>query len=569
MMPEDRAKITSNEYMDLLIQYNGNMEIIAQYQDLSVQIMNPSFAVVYLPVWEIPNRLYSEFGYASLPLCYALMQDLSLEASGITKLRGISALNLRGKGVLIGMVDTGIDYTNPVFQNEDGTTRIVSIWDQSIESEDGYPDMDYPAYFGTEYTREQINEAIKSPNPLEVVPSMDTNGHGTKLAGIAAGSEDRENDFTGIATDSELIVVKLKQAKQNIMDYFSIPTGVPCYQENDMIWGIQYLVEVARKLQRPLAICIGVGTSQGAHDDSGFLNTEVSLVADFPGVALSVAGGNEGNARRHFYSALDPDTSVSVELNVGENESGFTMELWGDPPMLYTLDILSPNGEYIPAITERLEESRRIRFVFEQTIITIRYIMIEQITGKQVILLNFQSPTAGTWKFQVYGRGDLRGAFHIWLPAGDFITRDTYFTEANSYTTLTSPANSIVPISMVAYNSNSGTLYSDSGKGFSTSNIINPDLAAPGVNLMCPGFNHEFTTMTGTSAASAHMVGITAMVLEWGVVNNNYPNIDTLGIKKMLIRGAQRNRLLQYPNRAWGYGIVDIYNAYNIFRTDT
>ena len=568
MMPGDKAKISSNDYMDLIIKYNGNMELLKQYEKYSVQIMNPTFAVIYLPVSEIKSDLLIQWGYSAIPKCYALTDDLSLEASGIKKLRATPALNLRGKGVLIGMIDTGIDYTNPIFQYKDGTTRIAAIWDQTIDTETQYPEMIYPSFFGTEYKQEQINNALKNPDPFKIVPTKDENGHGTALAGIAAGSENKENDFSGVVPDAELVVVKLKQCKKNIRDYYSIPANVTCYQETDIIWGFQYLIDTARILKRPLAVCIGLGTSQGAHDDSGPLNLDVTIGGDFPGVAVTVAGGNEGNARRHFYSALDPDGSVSVELNVGADEAGFTMELWGDPPMIYTLDILSPNGEYIPAISKSLEESRTIRFVFEETVIHLNYIMIEADTGKQVILLNFTKPTQGTWKFQVYGKSDLKGSFHVWLPSDNFISTNTYFSDSNSYTTLTSPGNCTVPITAVAYNSNSGTLYADSGKGYSTSNILNPDLAAPGVNITCPTLNHGFTTMSGTSVAAAHTAGITAMMLEWGVVNGNNPNLDTIGIRKFLVRGAQRSKQLQYPNRAWGYGTVDIFNAYNIFRAD-
>ena len=568
MMPEDKYKIISNEYMDLFINYHGNTNILKQYEALSVQIMNPTYAVIYLPVSQVSNRLIEEYGFSSIPKCYTLMSEQSLEASGITKLRNVTALNLRGQGVIIGIIDTGIDYTNPVFLKKDGTTKILAIWDQTINSADQYPKVIYPAYYGTEYTSEQINQALKSPDPLQVVPSNDVNGHGTMLAGIAAGSENEENNFSGVVPDAELLVVKLKQAKGNLTDFYFIPSNIPCYQENDIIWAVQYLTDTARRLKRPLAICIGLGTSQGPHNNSGYLNTIVSIDGDFQGIAISIAAGNEGNSRRHFYSALDPSSSVPVELNVGANETGFTMELWGTPPMIYTLDILSPTGEYIPTITERLVESRTIRFIFESTVINVDYILIEPDTGKQVIVLRFKNPTQGTWKFQVTGRGDLKGDFHVWLPVGNFISEDTYFIESNPYTTITSPGNTIVPITVVAYNSNTDTLYPNSGKGYSTSNIINPDIAAPGVNIQCPSLNHGFTTLTGTSAAAAHTAGITAMILEWGIVENNYPNLDTIGIKKFLIRGAQRNSRLVYPNRDWGYGIIDVYNAYNIFRTN-
>ncbi|OYO40247.1 hypothetical protein CG709_21495, partial [Lachnotalea glycerini] len=185
-----------------------------------------------------------------------------------------------------------------------------------------------------------------------------------QLAGIAAGSEDVQNNFSGVAPSSDLIIVKLKQAKKIIKDYYYIPNNIDCYQENDIAWAIEYIVNMARNMKRPVAICIGLGTSQGAHDSTGFLNTIVSVAADFPSVCISVSGGNEGRLRRHFYSTIDPTgPPVPVELNVSENESGFTMELWGDPPVIYSLDILSPSGEYIPKIYVSLVQNQEITFI--------------------------------------------------------------------------------------------------------------------------------------------------------------------------------------------------------------
>ncbi len=570
MTPEDRFKIVSNDYMDLIIIYNGDPESLRKFEQYSVQIMNVTYAVIYIPLSQVTPSLMTDYGYNAIPKCYGLTNAQSLEESGVIRQRNVPALNLRGQGVIIGIVDTGIDYTNNVFRRADGTTKILSLWDQTIDSVDQYPQMmEFPPYYGTEYTSAQINQALQSPNPLEIVPTTDEIGHGTKLAGIAAGTDNRENDFSGVAPEADLVVVKLKQAKQNLKDYFSIPPNVPCYQENDLIWGVQYLVETARRLRRPLSICIGVGTSQGAHNNAGNLNNVVTIVGDFPGTCISVSGGNEGNARRHFFSAVDLDAGpIPIELNVAENESGFSLEIWGDPPMVYAVDILSPTGEFVPTISGRLEETRTIRFIFEQTIIYLDYILIEAETGKQVILMRFKNPTPGTWRFQITGRGDLPGAIHAWLPSDDFITQDTYFTRSNPYTTLTSPGNAIVPLTMVAYNQATGSLYLNSGKGYSTSNILNPDLAAPGVNVQSPGPNNTFTTLTGTSAAAAHTAGIGALVLEWGIVRNNYNNLDTVGIKKFLIRGAKRNPQILYPNRDWGYGSIDIFNTFNILRTD-
>jgi subtilisin family serine protease len=531
--------------------------------------MNDTYAVIYLPSTFVTARVFTQYNYSSLPHCYALTSEQSLDASGVTKLSRISPLNFRGEGVIVGIIDTGIDYTNPVFRREDGTTKIISIWDQSIDSVDAYPKVISLAYYGTEYTSEQINQALQSENPLQIVPSIDTNGHGTWMAGIAAGSENEEAGFSGVVPEADLIIVKLKDAKPFYRNFFLIPSETIAYQENDIIWGIQYLVDTARRLHRPIAICISLGTSMGSHNSFGSLGVMTSIVGDFAGVAMSISAGNEGNARRHFYSRLDPKgPPVIVDLNVGEEENGFTMEFWGNPPVIYTLDILSPAGEYIPMIQENLVKNQEINFVFEQTSVNIDFFMVEADTGKQVILFRFKRPSPGTWRFQVYGRGDLDGDFHIWLPSGAFISNNTYFMNASPNTTVTSPGNSNVPITVTSYNSANNTIYPNAGRGFTADNSAKPDLAAPGVNIQCPNLVHGFTTITGTGAATAHATGITAMVLEWSIVENNFPRMDTVGIKKFLIRGARRSTSLDYPNRDWGYGMIDIFNSFSLLRSD-
>lgn len=565
MTVEERFKIISNEYVDFLVEYGGNMRIFDRFPNATFHIMNTRFAIAYVPVGQLTTRTIGQYNYSVLPALYGLNSERSLEASNIIRLRRLPTFNLQGQGVMVGIIDTGIDYTNPIFKRADGTTRISAIWDQTIDSEN------FPAnyFYGTQYLADDINRALSSANPLEIVPTVDEIGHGTMLAGIAAGGEVAENNFSGVVPGSDLVVVKLKQAKIPLRNFFIIPDGVPCYQENDIMWAVQYVIEVARNLQRPISICIGLGSSQGSHDGRGALSSLLSVGANFPGVVVSVAAGNEGNARRHFYAEIDQEIGFStVELNVGENEAGFTMELWGSAPNTYSIDILSPAGEYIPRIPESLKVNREIAFVFEKTTITVDYQMVESSTGDQLIMLRFRDPTPGIWRFQVYGRGDLLSTFHIWLPMGNFISETTYFVQSDPYTTITSPGNSILPITTTAYNPDNNNLYQRASRGYSRTNVIKPEIGAPGVNVVVPTKEQGFANMSGTSIAAAHMTGVAAMVLEWGIVRGNYPQIDTVEVKKFIIRGARQNPGISYPNRDWGYGMIDIYNVFDILRTE-
>ncbi|MDF2544809.1 MAG: hypothetical protein K0S47_4527 [Herbinix sp.] len=578
MTEEEKYKIISNEYADLIIEYDRNERLLEQFKGNTVQVMNNRFAIVYIPTATITGRSMSLFGYSAIPSCYGLLGTASFNASGITRMRNLPNFNLLGQGTLIGFVDTGIDYTNPIFRKQDGTTRIISIWDQTIDSVDRFPGgSEYgegilygePTYYGTEYVKEQIDVALSSQDPYSIVPSKDEIGHGTMLAGIAAGNPSEAQDFRGVAPEAEMVVVKLKQAKQILMNYFSIPNDVPCYQENDIMWGVQYLTRIARRLNRPMAICIGLGSSQGNHDGRGSLASMLSIAADFPGICITVAAGNEGNTRRHFYSNIDPAIGFkSVELYVSEKDKGFAMEIWGTSPGAYSIDILSPSGEQIQKIEPGLLVNREISFVFEETIILIDYQLAEVQTGEQLIILRFRNPTPGVWRFNVYGSGDLPESFHIWLPSGNFISPDTYFIQSNPYTTITSPGNAPIPITVTAYNPDNDVIYQAASRGYSSINVVKPDLAAPGVNLTAPTLEQTFQLFSGTSAAAAHTVGVTALLLEWGILKGNFKGITTVEVKKFLLRGAERNIRIRYPNKDWGYGALDIYNAFNILRFD-
>ncbi|MGF7145815.1 subtilisin family serine protease [Anaerotaenia torta] len=565
MIGEERYRITSEDYMEVIIELNENPRLLEQFPDVVVQSMNDWFAIAYLPASQLLLWTISQYDYSSIPSAFGLTSEISLEASGILRLRRIPVFNLRGEGVLVGIIDTGIDYTNPVFRRSNGTTKIAALWDQTVES-DRYP---AGAQYGTEYLSDDINVALSSQDPLSIVPSTDENGHGTMLAGIAAGTEDEANGFSGVVPDSELVVVKLKPMKQVLREFYIIPPGVPAYQENDIMWGVQYVIDMARRLQKPVAICLALGTSQGAHDGFGGLGTLLYLTGDFPGVAISVSAGNEGTTRRHFFAQVDANTGYStVEMNVAEDEEGFVMELWGRAPNTYSVDILSPGGEYIPRIPEGLYVNREIRFVFERTRIFISYQMIETRTGDQVIMLRFVEPTPGIWRFQVYTRGDLEGSFHIWLPMNGFISENTYFVQPDPYTTIVSPGNTSIPITVTAYNPVNNNLYQRASRGYTRGGAVKPELAAPGVNILAPSLEQGFTSMSGTGAAAAHAAGVAAILLEWGNVRNNYPGINSVEIKQFLIRGANRSPTLIYPNRDWGYGMIDIYNVFDMLRSD-
>ena len=564
MLGQDRDVIIGDEVFDLIIEYRTYPQLITLFDNANLHVMNELYAILYVPINQFNENL-SAVRYSEIPLLYGLTDETSLEASRVLDVRNTAALNLRGEGVIIAIIDTGIDYTNPIFQRPDGTSKILYIWDQTINTGPSPPD----ANFGTIFTREQINQALASNDPLSVVPSMDENGHGTMLAGIAAGNDVEEEGFYGVAPDADLLIVKLRQAKQPARNFFLIPDNVVCFQENHIMWAVQYCNDVARQLNKPLVICLGIGSSQGPHMGRTPLGVMINLIADLPDRAIIVSAGNEGNSGRHYYGVIDPSIgSNTVELNVDESDTGFSMQLWGDTPGIYSIDILSPSGEYIPRIPPALRVNRVISFIFEKTMLYVNYHTIESETGDQLILIRFENASPGIWRFNVYGHGDLATGFHMWLPMGNFISRNTYFIQPNIYTTVLSPGTTSYAITVTSYNPANNNLYVNSSRGYTRDNFVKPEIAAPGVNYLAPTLNRTFQPFSGTSVSAAHTAGVAALMLEWGTVRGNNPGMDSNVLKNFLIRGARRRTNLVYPNRDWGYGILDIFSVFENMRED-
>lgn len=553
-------KIISEEYADLIIDSNA---LDRELDPEDVTYINFRHSILHLPIIGINKCSIGVDTYKSFPSCFTLESLISLEESGVTAIQNNPVFALNGNGVLIGMIDTGIDYQHEAFINN-GKTKITSIWDQTIEDVES---KSLNVKYGTVYNREDINEALSAQNPLEIVPTTDDIGHGTMISGIIAGNESIANGFRGVVTEAELVVVKLKQAKKITREIFAIPENAICYQETDILLGVNYVIDRARELGRPLAICIAVGSSQGAHDGRSALSGYLSYVTDSPGVVVVISGGNQGASRRHYFGEITSGQNFNeFELKVGANEEGFSLEIWQSSPHLLTIEATSPSGDTIESIFPERGVCRRISLIFERTIVYINNIITESETGDQLILVRFEYPTEGIWKFKMTNIDGLASSFNAWLPSGNLISNETYFLNSNPNITLTSPANSFYPITITAYNNLNDSIWLEASRGYTRLDIVKPDLAAPGVNLVCPMLNNQYGTATGTGAAAAHATGIAAMLLESNIVKGSNPFIRGTTIRQILIRGAQREKDLIYPNNIWGYGKINILGTFQVIR---
>ncbi|MBQ2800643.1 MAG: S8 family peptidase [Lachnospiraceae bacterium] len=548
-------------YGDFIFNYSASTSYLEYLQQsYSTNVVNDTYAIIYAPLAQALQMPLNSASYGSFPNYYVPMDTQSMNISGITRLHNQPYIPLKGTGTAVAIIDSGIDYTNEVFRNSDGSSRIAYLWDQTIVSENTPPNLNY----GTEYSKTDIDRALQAENPFDIVPSQDTLGHGTFTAGIAAGSENIQEQFIGAAPDATLIVVKLKPAKKYIHDYYLLPEDALVYQEDDIMTALSYVKYCTQRLGNiPLSICIPLGSNLGAHLGSSPLANYADSLNRQSQVAVSVAGGNEGNAGHHFTATIEPSVgSTEVELKVGEQQLGFTLELWGNSPTTQEVTLQSPSGETQPLFLVPPYSNQTLRFVFVNTIVYVNFILIENQSGGQLIMLRFRNPAPGIWKFIIQNQTPHMVSFHMWLPVTPLTSEDTYFLRSSPYNTITSPGNAQNVITTVAYNHRDDSIYLNSSRGFSPDNTIVPTLAAPGVDIKGPLPGGRFTTRSGTSIAAAHVCGAAALFLEWAIKNDNIPFLNGTGVKNYLIRGSRRPRNIEYPSPEWGYGILDLYNVF-------
>lgn len=526
------------------------------------QTLSDSFILGYVANDDVP-RLADLLGtnyYSSLPYVLGLLDASALESAGISQVQEQSFLGLRGQGVLVGIIDTGIDYTNPVFRYEDGTTRIVSIYDQSRI---GSPPKDF--FIGTEYSREQIDEALRSDFPYEIVPERDEVGHGTFLASVAAGRE--SGTARGAAPDSELVVVKLKSARQYVRRNYLVPeTNENVYESSAVMLGIEYIIKKAKELGRPVAICIGVGTNSGSHDGNTLLEQYIGIISNITGVCICSAAGNESQERHHARTSIGrQNQTATIEINSGQNQSGIYLSILSSASDRISVSLRSPTGEIVGRIPAQGGTSYTTRLLLERSRVTIEYYFPLSISSGQATVIKIENATVGLWTVTLYGDIVLDGTVDAYLPLSSIGYPDVMFTSPDPNYTIAVPGTAYSVITCGAYNDVDNSLYVNSSWGPTRLPMSSPDLVAPGVNVTGI-YPFGEGVMTGTSVAAAITTGACALMLEWGLVEGNAPTLDTFQIKGYLIKGCQRDGSANYPNLQTGYGRLDLFNSFNLMR---
>lgn len=491
-----------------------------------------------------------------------VLQDISPESiDEISSIKVNPYLNLDGTGVLVGMIDSGIDYLNPEFIREDGTSRIEVIWDQTVQVENS----NY--YVGTEFSNNDINKAIQrsrnGENPYDIVPSKDENGHGTKMAGII-GARGYKSEIRGIANNSNYAVVKLipspnfeKQLREN-----GVPV-VPVYNSGEVLSGIEFLNAYALKVRKPIVIFIGVGTTIGAHNANNIISRYLTNISDRRGIVIVAGTGNEGGSEGHYSDIIKyTGEENKIELNIAKEMKYFTMLVWVSRPSKMAINVISPSGEESKYISSQVNKEKMVRYILINTSLRVNYYDPDIYTGNQVIMLRFDNIKKGIWTIRLRGDYVLNCSFHIWLYPSKLLPQGTKFLKPNPYNTLTIPSTAVNVVTVAYYNSNNDTSVAESGRGYNVDGSINPDITTGGVNILTTTPGGNIQAVSGSSVATAIVAGLCSLMLQWGIVDKNDIQMFSTKVRSYLIYGANRKNNDTYPNRENGFGYLNIKNTF-------
>ena len=535
---------------DVIILYSGTLERVSETAE-SVTPLLKNFAIVRIREENI-EKLASleEVIYIEKP------KRLFFEVADGRRVSCIDAVQtprfrLTGKGVLIGVIDSGIEYANADFRQEDGATRIRFLWDQTVE---GTPPEGYR--IGSEFSAEQINEALQQPNRtmrLQKVPSVDSSGHGTAVAGVAAGNgRNSGGRYRGTAPDAELIIVKLGN-----------PGGVGFPRTAELMQAVDYIVQKAEMLQMPVSVNISFGNTYGAHNGTSLPERFLDAAAQIGRTLISVGTGNEGAEAGHTSGFVREGEETSVPLGVQERQGAFSLQIWTDYTDVIGVTIKTPSGERVGPIREVMGTQR---FLTGKTEILLYYGEASPYSGLNEIFLEFlpvdDYVNSGEWNIILVPEQIVTGRFEMWLPASYTLNEGTAFFYPTEELTLTIPSTASRVLTVAAYDADTMSYADFSGRGRKNQNNQKPDLAAPGVNVVSVQGEEGYASFTGTSFAAPFASGGAALLMEWGITEKNDLFLYGEKAKAFLRRGARElPGYDSWPNNQLGYGALCIRDS--------
>lgn len=539
------------DFIEVIARYTSDINaIINEFPNAEVEVLYYGYAIITIHKDEL-ERLYSHPQIESLELPKSLYFEttFNLMTSCILSVQSQDTFDLKGKGVIVGVIDSGIDFTHRDFIDDNGKSRILYIWDQTAE---GTPPAGFKS--GAEYDNEAINLALSNEFPYQVIPIIDTNGHGTAVAGIAAGNGRSSNgENIGVAPEADLIVVKV-----GTRGYRSFA------RTTELMRAIKYVIEKSMMLNKPVAINISFGTNQGAHRGTSVLETFITDISAIWKTVIVIPTGNEGASGHHYQGQLLSNQESSIEFFTSAGLMGFYLTLWKNFADSFTVEIIFPSGETsgIIGVESQLKTVRH-----GNVTLTVIYGQPTHYSDRQEIFFNFTAAertiNAGIWRLVIRSGEIVDGQINIWLPTTEEVTEGTFFSNPSINNTMTIPSTSAKVIAVSGYNDRIGNIAEFSGRGSVNPELPNPDISAPAVGIISTKAGGGYDSFTGTSMAAPFVTGSAALMMQWGIVNNNDPFLYGERVKVFLRLGASRTRNIKYPNQLFGYGRLCLSNTMN------
>ena len=555
---------------ELIVKYHGSLDRLRE-QNIVVEELIGGYAILTVPEALVDTVSDTpEIEYVEKPKRFYYGQTFPARTSCFPPVTMRTPF-LNGRGVLLAVLDSGITWDLEVFRKADGSTRIRYLWDQTVSEETGdvrYGKMPDGFSIGTEYTAEEINAALQMHtwDRYRLIPSRDLSGHGTAVAGIAAGRS-ADGLYTGAAPEAELIVVKLGAPGNN----GGVEEGFP--RTTEILRGVTYALRKARQLNMPLVINLSFGNSYGSHDGSSLLERFLDNASEIGRTVICVGSGNEGAARGHFAGNITRDGRV--ELAVSNYERNLNIQLWKNYSDVFRIRLQAPGGEEAELSTNiqggkyslELEQTRILVYLGEP----LPYAVAQEIY-LDMIPAEGSYINAGIWTIRLEPVVTVTGQYYLYLPAGSGIGESTGFYRATPQVTLTIPSTAAKVITVGAYDPVYDTYADFSGRGYADSTrtigvaaagLTKPDLVAPGVNIQAPDVYGSFTPVTGTSFATPIVSGAAALLMEWGIVRGNDPFLYGEKVKAYFRKGARPLRgETEYPNDRVGYGKLCVAESF-------
>lgn len=550
--------IPGDDAWEVIVKYHGEIDFL-ELRGIAVEKLIAGYAILTVPVQEVEGLGETEeIEYVEMPKRYYFGEQLPTDNACIYPVT-LEGLSLTGAGNIIAVLDSGIDYQREEFRKRDGSTRILYLWDQTLDEEGlGNPPEGFVR--GVEFTAEKINAALREENAFLVVPSLDVSGHGTAVAGIAAASRVTLSNggiYQGVATESDLIIVKLGTPKED---------GFP--KTTEIMRAVTYVVRKGIELGKAVVINLSFGNSYGAHDGNSLIERFLDNASEIGRTVICVGAGNEGDSAGH-YSGIVNETQV-IDFSVGEYERNISIQLWKQYSDEFQISLQAPNQTEV-ILTERVNAGKQV-VNFSRTGVLVYwgepkpYSVLQEIYFDFIPMGEGKYIDSGIWKLKLIPIKVVSGKIDCYLPSSEARSSRTGFLRTTPEMTLTIPSTSSKIVTVGAYNASLEQYATFSGRGLSLvsrensitlAGMIKPDLVAPGVDIVAPDVRGGYGLVTGTSFATPIVSGCAALLMEWGIVRRNDPYLYGEKVKAYLRRGARAVRgEKEYPNEKVGFGKI-------------